>query len=147
MAPAARPARPATKSWRSPSTPGFGDRMAGFVGGLALAAVACAADPDREELAALHAEIVNLIGTATCANLVHCRALALGTRPCGGPAEYLAYSSFHNDRELLETKAFEYTLLHEEIQRKETVADTCVVLPPPRLQCIDRHCRIENAQP
>jgi hypothetical protein len=121
---------------------------------LALAALACgpappalAQDSDRAELEALHAEIVQLIGAATCANLVHCRALALGTRPCGGPAEYLAYSSFHNDREQLETKVFEYTLLYEEIQRKQTVAGPCVVLPAPRLQCINRHCRIENAQP
>jgi hypothetical protein len=121
-----------------------------------VAAVACIAalpgapahaDSDREELAALHAEILTLIGPATCANLVHCRALALGTRPCGGPAEYLAYSSFSNNRDLLEAKAFEYNLLYEDIQQKEKAAGACVMLPAPRLQCIDRHCRVENAAP
>ena len=126
---------------------GIARRLALLCCGLTIAAGAGAGDADRDELEALHAEIVKMIGTATCANLVHCRALALGTRPCGGPAEYLPYSSFLADREQLESKAFEYTLLQEEIQRKETVAGPCVVLPAPRLQCINRHCRIENAQP
>jgi hypothetical protein len=103
-----------------------------------------AADSDREELDALRAEILKLIGPATCANLVHCRALALGSRPCGGPAEYLPYSSFGTNRDLLEAKAFEYTLLYEDVQGKVKGSDNCVMLPEPRLQCVDRHCRIEG---
>ena len=121
---------------------GMAGALAAFAGVLVFDAGA--ADPDREELAALYAEIVKLIGPATCTNLVHCRALALGTRPCGGPAEYLAYSSFASNRDALEARAFEYNLLHEDIQRKEQPAGACVALPEPRLQCVDRHCRIEN---
>lgn len=121
--------------------------------GLAAFALGCpfaparSADTLQDDLAALRAEIVQLAGTAPCANLVHCRALALGRRPCGGPAEYLAYSSFHTDRELIEAKAYEYTFLHEELLNREATAGTCVTLPAPRLQCIDRRCRIENAPP
>jgi hypothetical protein len=121
--------------------------LAGLACGLALGTSALAADPDRDELDALRAELLKLIGPATCTNLVHCRALALGTRPCGGPAEYLPYSSFGNNRDALEAKAMEYTILHEEVQRKENAVGACVVLPAPRLQCVDRHCRIENAMP
>lgn len=114
---------------------------------FALASPLLAADAAREQLAALRAEIVQLIGPATCANLVHCRAVALGTRPCGGPAEYLPYSSFGTNRELVEAKAFEYTLLYEEMQGRDQPVGACVVLPEPRLQCVNRHCRIENHTP
>jgi hypothetical protein len=115
--------------------------------GLALATHARAADPAAAELQALRDEIVGMIGTAPCANLVHCRALALGVRPCGGPAEYLPYSSFVTDRALLEAKAYEYTFLHEEMLRMQQPIGPCVVLPEPRLQCVNRRCRIENAVP
>jgi hypothetical protein len=124
-----------------------GWRAAGCVCGLLLATAANATEPARDELQAVRSEIVTLIGTAPCANLVHCRALALGSRPCGGPAEYVAYSSFSNNRELIEAKAFEYTFLHEELQRQEQAVGVCTVLPQPRLQCIDRRCRIDNAAP
>jgi hypothetical protein len=117
--------------------------LAGMLTALCGAGVG-AADADREALDALRAEILKLIGPATCANLVHCRALALGSRPCGGPAEYLPYSSFSNNRDLLEAKAFEYTLLFEDVQGKDKAAGSCVRLPEPRLQCVDRHCRIEG---
>jgi hypothetical protein len=122
-------------------------RTAAGIAGLLLATAASGAEPAREELRALRAEILQLIGNAPCANLVHCRALALGSRPCGGPAEYLTYSSFSNNRELIEAKAFEYTFLHEELQREDQAVGACAVLPQPRLQCVDRRCRIENAAP
>jgi hypothetical protein len=116
-------------------------------GACALGGAAHAADSDRDQLAALRAEIVRLIGPAACANLVHCRAVALGSRSCGGPAEYLPYSSFGTNRELIEAKAFEYNLLYEEVEARQKAVAACAVLPEPRLQCIDRHCRIENQIP
>ena len=58
-----------------------------------------------------------MIGQARCANLVHCRLLALGSRPCGGPDEYLAYSSITARASCSRTKALEYGLLQEELQR------------------------------
>jgi hypothetical protein len=107
--------------------------------------LALAADPDQEELERLRVGILALIGDARCANLVHCRALPLGTRPCGGPAEYLAYSSITGHREELETRAYEYTFLQEDMQRRHPPSDACAALPEPRLQCIDNHCKLDTA--
>ncbi len=121
------------------------------------AVVACAAVPlalgralawgpqpggDEAQLEALRAEIVKTIGDAPCVNVVHCRLLALGTRPCGGPDEYLAYSSHTADRATLENKALDYALVQEDVQRARSVAGICVVVPEPRLACIDRRCRV-----
>jgi hypothetical protein len=101
-----------------------------------------AAGSDEAALETLRAEIVTAIGEPRCANLVHCRALALGARPCGGPSEYLAYSSITGNRELLEAKAYEYGFLQEEVNRKQSAAGTCAVLPQPRAACIDGRCSL-----
>jgi hypothetical protein len=101
---------------------------------------------DEAQLKALRAQIVELIGDASCVNLVHCRLLALGTRPCGGADEYLAYSSHTGNRSALENKALEYALIQEDVQRAKSIAGICVVLPQPRLACIDRRCRVINDQ-
>ena len=117
----------------------------GVLGALFSSAPSWAADgPDAEaELQSLRAAIVELIGRAPCANLVHCRLLALGTRPCGGPDEYLAYSSVTGQKIVLENKAVEYGLLQEELQRTRGAAGVCVMLPEPRLACVGGRCRVE----
>jgi hypothetical protein len=100
---------------------------------------------DEAQLKALHAEIVQLIGAAPCINLVHCRVVALGIRPCGGAAEYLAYSNLagQNKREAIEAKAYEYTFLYEDLQRAAKQVGTCQVLVQPRPACVDSRCRID----
>jgi hypothetical protein len=63
------------------------------------------AGSDEAALQSVRQQIVKSIGEARCVNLVHCRVLPLGARPCGGPSEYLAYSSSTGNRETLEAKA------------------------------------------
>lgn len=129
----------------SRSRSGSGRRTALLAGLLLAGGAACAQQPSAQsELQALRADIVELIGPAPCANLVHCRALALGVRPCGGPAEYLAYSSITADKALLENKALEYGLLQEELQQAQGTVGTCEVLAPPRLACVNNTCRVER---
>jgi hypothetical protein len=100
---------------------------------------------DEAELAKVRAEIVKMIGNAPCANLVHCRVLALGARPCGGPDEYLAYSHILMEKDRLENMAADYTLIQEELQRAAGRVGVCTVLPAPRLACVDGRCRIDQA--
>jgi len=99
---------------------------------------------DAAQLKKLRGEILEMVGGAPCANVVHCRLLALGARLCGGADEYLAYSSRTTDTTMLENKALEYTLIQEDVQAAERVAGVCTVLPEPRLACIGGHCRVEN---
>ena len=123
---------------------------------VALAMIALPALPDEASdtsssdaaaLRDLHQEIVQLIGEPRCANLVHCRLLPLGSRPCGGAAEYLPYSSITANREVLEAKAYEYGFLQEELQRSNGSVGTCEVLPEPRVACIDGRCRAGTERP
>jgi hypothetical protein len=102
------------------------------------------AGSDEAALKALHEQIVKLIGEPRCVNLVHCRLLALGSRPCGGPSEYLAYSSGTANREILEAKAYEYGFLEEEVNRARGAAGTCEVLPEPQVRCLDGRCSLKS---
>lgn len=99
---------------------------------------------DEAALKSMHEDIVKLIGDPRCVNLVHCRVLALGARPCGGPSEYLAYASSTGKGETLEAKAYEYSFLEEEINRKKSVVGACQVLPQPRAACVDGRCILSS---
>ena len=113
----------------------------------AALSISVAADQagDEAQLKVLRAEIVQLIGAAPCINLVHCRVVALGTRACGGAAEYLAYSNLagQSKREAIEAKAYEYTFLYEDLQRAAKQVGACQVLSQPRPACVDGRCRID----
>jgi hypothetical protein len=101
---------------------------------------------DEAALAKLHAEIVQLIGDAPCANLVHCRAVALGWKPCGGASEYLAYGTVTGKGDLIQAKATEYSILYEDVERTKGTAGACVALPPPRVSCVDNRCRVDSGR-
>jgi hypothetical protein len=106
--------------------------------------VAASASSDEQALKDVRSEIVSLIGEPRCANLVHCRVLALGARPCGGPSEYLAFSSLTAKREILEAKAYEYSFLEEEVNRSKAAVGSCEVLPPPHATCVDGRCTLSS---
>jgi hypothetical protein len=103
-----------------------------------------AAGSDEAALKTMREQIVKSIGEARCINLVHCRVLPLGVRPCGGPSEYLAYSNTTGNREMLEAKAYEYSFLEEEVNRKQSAVGACQALPEPRVACIDGRCTLSS---
>jgi hypothetical protein len=116
------------------------------LGGLLMPSLAAASAPssDEEALVTLHQQIIDLIGEPRCENIVHCRLLALGSRPCGGAAEYLAYSSIVGRRDVLEAKAYEYDFLQEEVNRARAVSGTCEVLTQPRVACVNGRCTLNS---
>lgn len=97
------------------------------------------AESDAEAAARLRTEIARLIGDAPCSNVVNCRVLGLGARPCGGPEEYVAYSTW-TQRDAIEGKALEYGFLREELLAQRDHAGACVVLPEPQVACVNRRC-------
>jgi hypothetical protein len=127
--------------------PGTLSASIGFWSALCIAgsiAPALAAGGDEEALEKLHQQIVDLIGEPRCENIVHCRVLPVGSRPCGGPAEYLAYSSIAGKREILEAKAYEYGFLQEEVNRARGASGTCDVLAEPRVACVNGRCTLNS---
>jgi hypothetical protein len=100
---------------------------------------------DREDAERLRREITELIGEAPCNNLVNCRVVGLGARPCGGPEEYVAYSTWKN-RDQIQIRALEYNFLREELLAAEPRAGTCEVLSEPRAACVSGRCVVAPDQ-
>ena len=106
-----------------------------FVNGAARAA-----ESDAEAVARLHNELTTAIGDAKCRNLVNCRVIGLGVRPCGGPEEYVAYSIWNTDREQISILVSEYNLLKEDLMHESEQVGTCEILPEPGVDCIRAQC-------
>lgn len=113
-----------------------------LIGAAGIAAVPARghAQSDVETAAVLRSEISAMIGDARCNNLVNCRILALGSRPCGGAEEYLAYSVWSTNGEDLRTKAMEFGFLREEMLAREGVSGSCELLAEPRAACVNGRC-------
>lgn len=107
-----------------------------------LAPAAIAAQSDAEDALRLRNEITTAIGEAHCRNLVNCRIVGLGARPCGGPDEYVAYSIWDTDRQHIANLVFEYNLLREDMMLDSDAVGTCEQLQEPAIDCIHDRCVI-----
>ena len=102
---------------------------------------ASAAESDAEAAARLRQEIAAVVSDASwCRNIVNCRVVGLGARPCGGPEEYVAFSIWNNTGDELRNLVTEYNLLKEELILDSDVVGTCEVLPKPNADCVHSRC-------
>ena len=100
------------------------------------------AESDTEAAARLRGEIAAAIGEARCRNLVNCRIVGLGVRPCGGPEEYVAYSIWDTDREHISNLVSEYNLVKEDLMMESELVGTCQQLTQPGVDCVHARCVI-----
>lgn len=108
--------------------------------GIAAMPVRAHAQSDIDSAAALRGEITAMIGDARCNNLVNCRILALGSSPCGGAEEYVAYSVWSTNGEDLRSKAMEFNFLREEILARGGAAGSCEMLRESSAACVNGRC-------
>ena len=107
---------------------------------LLLAGTACRAETDEEALVRLRAEIMEMVGDASCRNVVNCRVVGLGARPCGGPDEYIAYSIWRTMSDEFRNLVSEYNLIAEDVVHASETAGICVMLEEPAADCVNDHC-------
>lgn len=119
-----------------------------------LALVGCrpdnpaAAEGDTlDHLTAIGSEIAELIGAAACESDDQCRVIALGSKPCGGPAEYRVYSSLDTDTALLETRASEYTRLSVQYNRETKALSDCSMVLASMAHCASGQCKTAVKRP
>ena len=102
---------------------------------------AYAAETDAEAAARLRDEISAVISDASwCRNIVNCRVVGLGARPCGGPEEYVAFSIWNNTGDELRNLVTEYNLLREDLMLDSDEVGTCEILPKPNADCVQSRC-------
>jgi hypothetical protein len=89
-------------------------------------------------------EILNYIQTFTCNGTVSCNYIAFGTKPCGGPREYLVFPNTINI-ETLQNMVNEYNILDAQYNEQTgAVSDCMMVLPPNNIACENGDCVIIN---
>jgi len=96
---------------------------------------------DLMELNSLKLSIDQLIATGICTTNTDCDYIAFGSKACGGPKSYLAYSTSINVA-LLQQKVTDYNNLEHAYNLKWGIASDCMfVLPPTSVECLNGICK------
>lgn len=108
----------------------------------ATALASCAQPPAEPESRRLAGELRALIGPASCTSDSQCRTLAVGSKACGGPAGYWAWSTEGTDAKRLA----ELAARQAEAERRETQAagmrSDCRVVTDPGAACVAGRCEL-----
>jgi hypothetical protein len=92
----------------------------------------------NDELVAKKQEIVDYINGFDCSD--SCNYIAFGSKPCGGPREFLLFSSNIN-LDQLQQMVTEYNELdYQNNINTNAVSDCAVVLPPNTVDCVNGDC-------
>lgn len=92
-------------------------------------------------------DIRRLIGTPSCSDSSQCRSLPVGALACGGPQEYLPYSTVRtNETELLGVA--ERYKAERQVQIKSSgEMSICINRPDPGAVCVSGACQLGGASP
>lgn len=110
-----------------------------------LVAGACAQPRAADPPGSVREQITAEIGDARCTTSAQCRTLPLGSRPCGGPERYLAWSSARSDGARLAALAERDAAERRAANEKSGLASTCEFRPDPGAQCVAGRCVLRAA--
>lgn len=99
-------------------------------------------DITPEELTQKKTEITNYIATFPCEESIGCDFIAFGSKPCGGPWEYLVFSNAVDQNYLTEQVLMYNEMQHQYNIQSGAVSDCAFVNPPTNVGCIDGVCGI-----
>ena len=98
-------------------------------------------DPRRAAtLTDLRAEVTRMIGDAACSDISQCRTIAFGAKPCGGPWQYLVYSTAITDSTALAAAVARYNVKEAELNKSEGRMSDCSMAVPPTLARVNGRC-------
>ena len=96
----------------------------------------------QEMLDEKKAEVLAFITNSSCTG--SCNYIAFGSKPCGGPREYLLFSSSVSQGPLVDLVA-EYNEMERQFNiQTNAVSDCMMVLPPTSVECVNGNCVIIN---
>lgn len=101
-------------------------------------------EEQRASLDVLGEEIEDLVNTSICSDEFECRYIAFGAKPCGGPWEYLVYST-SIDTLRLQSLVNDYNNQEADYNLNcDVVSDCLFVGPPSALICENDRCIVQN---
>ena len=99
---------------------------------------------DQASLPAMRAEIMALVGDAKADNVEQCRVVGFGSKPCGGPASYIAVSTKGgNETEIMALIAKYNSAAKAENERIGLMSD-CAVVPKPAVVLQNGVCTLKE---
>lgn len=93
-----------------------------------------------DSAASLGERITAEIGDAACDNASQCRTLPVGSKPCGGPAGFLPWSTKRSDGELLARLAAEQAAEERKQNEKGGMMSNCMMEQDPGATCTAGKC-------
>ncbi|MCO6162141.1 hypothetical protein [Flavobacterium sp. NRK F7] len=88
--------------------------------------------------------ILDYIASFPCDETTGCNFIAFGSKPCGGPWEYLIYSNAVDEAYLTEMVNTYNQLENSYNSEFEIFSDCAIVNPPEQVGCINGICTIIN---
>jgi hypothetical protein len=99
----------------------------------------------QTNLPAMRAEIMALIGDASADNIAQCRVVGFGSKPCGGPASYLALSVKNGNESQIMALISKYnSSVKAENERLGLMSD-CAVVPKPAVVLENGICTLKGS--
>jgi hypothetical protein len=100
----------------------------------------------RERLRALEDDIARASGDGRCTQAVECRAVGLGSKPCGGPERYWIYSTAASQVDHLLDDAEEHRATDAKLDALVGGVSDCLLELPPVPDCVSGRC-VRQAAP
>jgi hypothetical protein len=99
-------------------------------------------EQDAQNLEKMHVEILSLSTSKQCENPADWAFTSIGSKTCGGPTGFIAYSLKLNTTEFLD-KVEKYTNYQKEFNTKWGIISTCDVPPSPTsIECVNGKVRL-----
>lgn len=105
---------------------------------LCLACASCtwsAVAQEKVASAAVLAQMRELIGSAPCTETAQCKTMAVGTKACGGPEAYVAWSTAYTDESRLNALAARHRALRGLENAASGERSNCLAITDPGAVC------------
>lgn len=93
-----------------------------------------------DDIKAAKNKLNSLIADKQCATSSQCKVNAVGSRACGGPSDYIVYSTQSASQEQVSALSDIVTLLESTFNAQKGMISTCQHLTAPNTQCVENKC-------
>jgi hypothetical protein len=121
---------------------------------VALILLACGSDApkmmdptpryDAETLKMKGDLVMSLIKDLSCTDDSQCSSFAYGVKACGGPAQYVVYSTAHVDGQALSDAVADFNAYDAGWIAQESVLSDCMLTPAASPGCVQSQCLDRN---
>jgi len=97
-----------------------------------------------DRLAGLKRSIDEQIGTPRANEPAQCKLIAFGSKPCGGPSSYRAYSTAQTNESKLKELVTEFNELQKKVNEERGLVSDCVFVTEPKVELAGGVCTIRS---